>query len=54
MPGRIIVKLPPSWSQYPKLSDKAQQALEEAIEQAMKDSSEKAVRIFLRSYTDNY
>ena len=49
-----IVKLPPEWSKYRKLSDKAQQALQEAIEQAMKDSSEQAVIIYLRSYTDNY
>ena len=54
MPGRIIGKLPPSWSQYRKLSDKAQQTLQEAIEQAMKNSSEQAVIIYLRSYIDNY
>ena len=53
MSGKVV-KLPPRWSQYRKLSDKAQQALQEAIEQAMKDSSEKAVLIYLRSYTDNY
>ena len=49
-----ITKLPPEWSQYRKLNDKTQQSLQEAIEQAMKDSSEKAVRIFLRSYVENY
>ena len=49
-----IIKLPPRWSQYRKLSDKTQQALQEAIEQAMKDSSEEAVLIFLRSYIENY
>ena len=54
MPGHIIGKLPPRWSQYRKLSKKAQQARQEAIEQAMKDSSEDAALIYLRSYTDNY
>ncbi len=54
MSGRIIAKLPPKWSQYRKLNDKAQHALQEAIEHAKKDSSDKAVLIFLRSYTDTY
>ena len=48
--SRNLVKHPPRWSQYRKLNDKAQRALEEAIKQAIKDSSEDAVTIFLMKY----
>jgi len=45
-----IAKLPPRWSQYRKLNDKSRQALQEAIEKAIKESSENAVHIFLQQY----
>ena len=47
-----IVKHPPRWSRYRKLNDNAQRALQEAIKQAIKDSSEDAVIIFLMKYID--